>query len=124
MGFVYYANHLRLFERGRCEYLRALGVSYQSVEDAGFILPVADVACRYKHPARFDDLLLIDTAVTTISRVRVRFGYAVWRDDGVKICEGETTHACLNAKGRPVRVPESFREKVTLSSGRLAFGEL
>ncbi len=116
MGIVYYANHLRFFERGRCEYLRALGVSYQSVEDAGFILPVADAHVSYKTPARFDDLLSIDTAIERMSFVKVHFAYRITNERGDVVCTGSTVHASLNKDLRPVKVPQTFRDKVTITS--------
>lgn len=117
MGIVYYANYLRFFERGRCEFMRARGIAYQDVEAAGFILPVVEANVRYRSSARFDDLLTIETWVERTSRVKVFFAYAVWREptgpEGAVVerellAEGTTVHACLNREGRPARLPTEF----------------
>ena len=70
MGFAYYANYLRWFEVGRAEMLRSLGTSYRDVEAEGIALPVVEARCRYLKPARYDDLLAIETGV----RRRPRLG--------------------------------------------------
>ncbi len=109
MGIVYYANYLRFFERGRCEWLREFGVPYSEIEAAGFMLPVVDCHTKYKRPALFDDEILIDTELTASSRVRVTFRYRILRakeDEEEVLAEGSTTHACLNREGRPVRATE------------------
>jgi len=112
MGVVYYANYLRFFEKGRCEALRACGVSYADVERDGFILPVVDVACSYRSPARFDDLVVIETTIARVSRIKVEFEYRVLRrtDDGREelLATGTTTHASLSRDMRPARIPSDF----------------
>jgi hypothetical protein len=55
MGVVYYANYLVWFEVGRVEVLRTLGLSYRRLEtEHQCILPVVEVRCRYRSPARYD----------------------------------------------------------------------
>lgn len=112
MGVVYYANYLALFERGRCEYMRERKFDYGAFERDGFILPVVEAHAKYKQPARFDDLLVIDAHITSASRITATFSYSISRDDaGVRtlVCEGTTVHACLSKEGRPVRWPPSLK---------------
>ncbi len=110
MGVVYYANYLAFFERGRCEYMREQAFDYGAFEREGFILPVTEASLKYRQPARFDDLLVIETAMTAASRVTATFGYRVLRDaDGALLVEGATTHACLTRAGRPVRWPAPIK---------------
>lgn len=113
MGVVYYANYLAFFERGRCEYMRERAFDYGAFEQQGFILPVTEAALKYRQPARFDDLLVIETTMTAASRITASFGYRVLRDaDGALLVEGSTSHACLTRAGRPVRWPESIRSLI------------
>lgn len=110
MGVVYHANYLRFFERGRCELMRALAFPYGKVEEAGVLLPVIDAQVSYKQPARFDDLVHIETTVGPITRVRVSFTYRLHREDGTLLATGTTVHACINAQGKPVRVPPFVKD--------------
>ena len=104
MGFAYYANYLRWFEIGRTELLRALGHSYRALEEAGTSLPVLEARCRYLRPARYDDLVAIETGVLELHRASVRFGYRVVRSvDGELLAHGETAHCFLDRDGKPAR---------------------
>ena len=106
MGFAYYANYLRWFEIGRAEMLRALGTSYREVEEAGVSLPVVEAAVRYRKPARYDDALVIETAVAHLGRASVRFEYRVVREEGGElIATGHTEHCFLGVDGKPARAP-------------------
>jgi acyl-CoA thioester hydrolase len=108
MGVVYYANYLVFFERGRCEYMRERGFDYAGFERAGFSFPVVDAACRYRQPARFGDLLTIETQLAEATRVTLSFGYRILRSDEL-LATGQTKHACLSRVGKPVRLPAVLR---------------
>lgn len=110
MGVVYYANYLAFFERGRCEYMRERAFDYAAFERDGFMLPVTEAFVKYRRPARFDDLLVIETIMTAASRITATFSYRVLRDgDSALLVEGTTTHACLTREGRPVRWPAPIK---------------
>jgi acyl-CoA thioester hydrolase len=111
MGFAYYGNYLRWFEIGRAEMMRSLGTSYRDIEAGGVSLPVLEAHCRYAVPARYDDLLVIETAVIERRRAAVRFGYRiVRRPDGERLAHGWTEHCFLARDGKPARpTPELSR---------------
>jgi acyl-CoA thioester hydrolase len=107
MGFAYYANYLRWFEIGRAEMMRSLGKTYREIEEAGIALPVVEASCRYRKPARYDDAIVIETAIASLARASVEFAYRVVREaDGELLAEGRTQHCFLAEDGRPVRAPE------------------
>ncbi len=106
MGVVYYANYLRYFEAGRNEYLRAVGARYRDIEARhGIRLPVVEAQVGYKMPARYDDLLLIETSLVAIGRASVRFEYRAMRATDL-IATGHTVHACIDCEGRVRKLPE------------------
>lgn len=109
MGVVYYANYLRYFEVGRGELMRALGRTYRQVEEGGLLLPVTEASCRYRSPARYDDLLHLETRVTRAHGARVCFAYTLTRDAGAVLVTGATEHAVVNSDGRPTRLPDDLR---------------
>jgi acyl-CoA thioester hydrolase len=113
MGVVYYANYLRFFEAGRNEFLRAKGLRYREVEERlGVILPVSEAAVSYKAPARYDDLLTVETSLAELRRVSARFDYRVLRGTEV-LATGHTVHACVDAEGRIRRVPPELSEALS-----------
>jgi acyl-CoA thioester hydrolase len=113
MGILYYANHLRIFEVGRNEYMRARGLSYREVEARGFALPVTEAHCRYVKSARYDDLLAVETRVTKAKGARVVFAYELKNEAGELLAEGTTEHAVVGGSGRPVRLPPDMLEALS-----------
>ena len=107
MGFAYYAHYLRWFEIGRTELIRSLGKSYRQVEEAGIQLPVVEARCRYFRPARYDDVLGIETGVLELKRASIRFGYRVVRlaEPEELLAVGSTDHAFMSPAGKPTRPP-------------------
>src|SRR5512138_3239421 len=95
MGVVYYANYLRFFEAGRNEFIRARGLRYRDFEEQfRLMLPVVEAQVSYKAPARYDDLITVETAIEDVRRASARFGYRIVRDDEV-VATGHTVHACV-----------------------------
>lgn len=106
MGIVYYANYLRWFEKGRSEFLRQIGLPYTAIEQEGFNFPVIEVTCRYIQPARYDEIIKIETTLAEMGRARLAFSYRIAREsDDALLAEGSTNHACVSRSGRPVRLP-------------------
>ncbi|MBR3664471.1 MAG: acyl-CoA thioesterase [Desulfovibrio sp.] len=113
MGFLYYAEYLHLFERARSAYIRQCGMSYAEIEARGILLPVREATCRYRSPARYDDLLLIRIAIGEWGRASLRFVYEITASDKKKIlASGMTQHALIDRSGRPLGVPDWFREVI------------
>ncbi len=115
MGVVYYGNYFTWFEVGRVELCRQLGFEYKRMEtDDDSYIVVAEASCRYKRPARFDDLLTIRTRVIETQRRTVRFGYEIFKD-GALIATGETLHVICDRTGRPKSLPEKYKKYFVVS---------
>ena len=107
MGMAYHANYFRWFEIGRTELFRQLGLSYKSIEDKGIFLPVSETQCKFSAPARYDDLITIETTVDGALRAGVKFNYRIFRqEDQILLARGYTKHACVDRSGRVVRPPK------------------
>jgi acyl-CoA thioester hydrolase len=105
MGVVYYANYLRFMEAGRNEFIRSHGLRYRDFEERFALrLPVADAAVSYKLPARYDDVIAVETSLAELKRVSVRFTYRIVRGEEL-LATGETVHACVDLDGRIRRLP-------------------
>jgi len=116
MGVVYHGNHFAWFEVGRVEWCRQHGFEYKrmEIEDDSFIV-VAEARCRYKRPARFDDLLTVRTRITDSKRRMVKFGYEIIdQASGELIATGETVHVICDRQGRPKSLPEKYRKYFSL----------
>lgn len=112
MGVIYYANYLRFFEAGRNEFLRAAGARYREIEaEHRIYLPVVEAHVEYKQPGRYDDLLMIETALGHVGRASARFDYRVLRDEAL-IAVGHTVHACIDFDGRVQKLPQVLIERL------------
>ena len=107
MGLLHHANFFVYFEMGRTELLRARGFSYREIEDAGHFLVIVDLGCKYKRPARYDDLLTLRTTVARVTHVKIVHTYELLRD-GLLLAEGHSTLACVDRDGRPQALPSSL----------------
>ena len=115
MGVVYYANYLVYFERLRSELLRNAGFPYGEMEKQGIALPVIEATCRYKSPARYDELIEISGFVEEAKGAKIKMACKVSRN-GELLAEGHTIHACINKDGRPIRVPQALVALVSQSN--------
>ena len=118
MGVAYYANYLRWFEIGRTEFMREAGISYERAEREGIFFPVTEVHCRYRKPARYDDLLRIETTVEFLSRVALKFHYRIGLEgERAPLASGWTKHACLDRERKLTRLPEPYARRLGLGAG-------
>jgi acyl-CoA thioester hydrolase len=116
-GVVYNANFLRYFEIGRTELMRAWVCSYSDIEKLGFVLPVTECWSRYKAPAFYDDLLIIETTIAEISNLKCTFSYRIVRKDQGSdrprlLVKGYTVHAAVSRDGKLTRLPEEIIRKI------------
>ena len=100
MGFVHHSNYVRYYETARTEMLRELGMTYPELEAQGIMLPVIDVQSRYVSPAFDDDLLTVRVTLAEMPKVKMRFDYEVFRENGERINTGSVTLAFMNAATR------------------------
>ncbi len=106
MGVVYHGNYFPWFEIGRVELMRSLGFSYQELEaQEDCVLPVVEASCRYRKPARYDDVLELHTCVKALRGPMLIFSYALYRD-GVLLADAETKHVVVNRELQRKRLPE------------------
>ncbi|WP_010496151.1 acyl-CoA thioesterase [Paenibacillus elgii] len=103
MGVVYHANYLNWFEVGRTEMIRELGLPYQALETRGLLLPVIEADLKFRSPARYDDLVTINTKIVELTSLRIRFAYEIKRGEELLVTGG-TQHVWLNQDWKPVRI--------------------
>lgn len=115
MGVVYYANYFVWFEIARTEYLRSQGISYRALEGKGMYLMVAGASCQYKYPARYDDLIRIQSWISKLKNSSLTFEYKLFLGDRL-IATGESVHVFTDRAGKPMRIPKELRDlELTLS---------
>ena len=109
MGLLHHANYLVYFEQARTEFLRAQGFTYRDMEDRGFFLVITEVEVKYRSPARYDDVLTIQTTVSRTTPIRIEHQYRV-TCEGRMVAEATTTLACVDRAGKIQALPDWFQE--------------
>ena len=105
MGFLHHANYFTYFELGRTELLRAAGGNYRQMEEEGLRVVVVKAECRFRQPARYDDVLRLRTTIVRASGAKIEHQYELFRD-GECLAVGHVTLAVLDRNGKVQPVPE------------------
>lgn len=109
-GIVYYANYLRFMERARSDMLRAVGIDQRAALESGEgVYAVAEVAIKYRMPAKLDDALVIVSEVREVRAASCVIHQRVMRE-GETLADATVTAAFLTLDGRPKRQPRAWRD--------------
>lgn len=116
-GVVYHARYLEFLERGRTDFLRLKGVHHTALKEGQLGEPIVWIVRRmeidFRLPARIDDMLVIETAVTEVSGARVTMQQRIQRQNGDVLIEARVEAALINKQGRPRRMPAAWKELFT-----------
>ena len=110
MGVVYHAEYLVWCEVGRTDYIRGCGLPYSALERRGTRLAVAEASIRYHAPARYDDLIRVETRLTDIRSRAITFEYVIRNEGGEKLATAKTLLVSLDPNGKPAPLPQDVRE--------------
>lgn len=117
MGIIYHSNYAVWFEAGRTDFLKKIGFSYKEIEGRGILLPLYEMNCKFKSPARYEDEITIKTSLKEITKGRVIFSYKVINDlDGKLLSLGETMHGWTNRDLKLINAEETIPEVYYLLS--------
>jgi len=113
MGVVHHGNYAQYLEIARLEWLAQFGISYKTMEEQGVMLPVYEMEFKFLKPAKFDDILRIETNLNKVPRVKIEFNYTVYNQYNELITTATTILVFMNSlTGRPIRCPEYILDKL------------
>ena len=116
MGFIHHSSHIIWFEQSRMDYFRSLGCSLGALENENLIFPVVSIHARYLMPARFDEELVVESAVVEKTRVKVTFHYRLLRENHRLLCAGASTHAFIRKDShQPQLIPAWLDQKIQIA---------
>lgn len=82
MGYLYYGNYALLFEIGRVEAIRSLGISYKELEEKmGVMMPVLYMESRYALPIKYDELIIIRTRLLEMPTKMIEFHHEIINEE-------------------------------------------
>jgi acyl-CoA thioester hydrolase len=113
MGYMYYGNYAQFYEVGRVELLRSLGMTYESMEASGIMMPVLELKCKYIKPALYDQEITVKVIIEKMPGIRIHFNYELYNEQEELINIGETTLVFVDmVKNKPCHPSEEFLNKV------------
>ena len=113
MGYMYYGNYAQFYEVGRVELLRSLGMTYESMETSGIMMPVLELKCKYIKPALYDQEITVKVIIEKMPGIRIHFNYELYNEKEELINVGETTLVFVDmVKNKPCLPSEEFLNKV------------
>lgn len=108
MGYCYYGNYAQFCEVGRVEALRAIGMPYSALEREGIMLPVTKYEIEFKYPAKYDDLLEIETKLSRVKGPQIYFDYVISCGSNI-IATAFTSLVFVDKSSmKPIRPPQTF----------------
>jgi acyl-CoA thioester hydrolase len=104
MGIVHHSRYLPYLEEARVEYLRHLGHPYTEMRAEGVDYAVLEAFVQYRRPLQFDDMVDVHLRLGAATRATFQMAYLLTVSGDVR-ATAVTVHGCVNAAGRPVRMP-------------------
>jgi len=111
MGFLHHSRFFVYFEIGRTELFRAGGGDYRAMEASGLFFVVVKAECRFRSPARYDDIVTLRTKLTRVGPVKLEHDYELLREGNV-LATGHTVLGCVDAEGRAQRIPDGILNSI------------
>jgi len=103
MGYLHHSVYATYFEMGRTELYRSRGGDYRAMEERGLFFVVVELKCKFRQPARYDDLLTLKTKIGRVTPAKLQHDYEVWRD-GELLTTAHTVVACIDREGKVQRL--------------------
>lgn len=114
MGYLYYGRYADLYEIGRVEMLRSLGLSYKEMEEEqGVMLPVKSLQMRFVRPARYDELVTIKTTLREMPQKDIVFHVEVLNEKNKIVNGGSVRLVFVDMKtNKTVTAPDFLVEQL------------
>ena len=109
-GRIHYTAMFRYFESAEIEFMRTLGVTYDSRR--GYNLPRVHVECDFLRAIGHDDLIQIALYLTRVGRSSIRFEFETFKA-GELAAKGAVIVACADRNTlRSIPLPDELRAKL------------
>lgn len=112
-GVVYHSNYLGYMERSRTEFLRDIGVDLQAYHKAGTVFAITEANLKYRFPAKYNDLLTVESELIDLTSYRIAFRTKIYNQDGKLCCRGDVKMVAINEEtGKATQIDDDFYSKL------------
>lgn len=108
-GIMYHGNFINFCERARTEYINTKGLSNRQLGEEGIGIVVRHLEADYFAPAKLEDFLAVSTEVVEIKNSSFILRQTIQKGD-LTLFDMNVVLVCINAQGRPIRIPEIFKQ--------------
>jgi acyl-CoA thioester hydrolase len=115
-GHVFFGNYFVYFDEAMGGYLTALGYEWEQLLAAGLDILYVDAHCAFKASARAGETLDTYGRMAHIGNSSLRAEFVTTRAEGGQVlAEGSLTAVLVDNQSRePTRVPDEFRQAISL----------
>jgi acyl-CoA thioester hydrolase len=100
MGIVWHGHYIQYFEDGREAFGKEHGISYTSVFEQGYTIPIVSISCEYKRSIKYGDKAIVETIYHDNDSAKIEFEYKIYRaSDSLLAATGKSVQVLLNDKG-------------------------
>jgi acyl-CoA thioester hydrolase len=118
-GVVYFVSYFRYCHRGIEEFLRFLGLAPETIfrnREEKFGLPIVAADCRFLKPARYGELLEMETAVKELKKKAMVFHFRFFRPPSTELlAEGTATCVAIDHTWKARPLPEVLANKIQMA---------
>jgi acyl-CoA thioester hydrolase len=108
-GVVYHARYVAFFERARTEMLRQHNFHQQQLLSENVAFAVRRMTVDYLVPARLDDLLEVQSEITSMRGASLTFAQRIVNSDGTLLSQADVLIACIDPhQMKPIALPKSI----------------
>ena len=120
-GVVYFVSYFRYCHRGIEEFLRHLGLAPETIfrnREEKFGLPIVAADCRFLKPARYGEMLEMETSIKELKEKAIVFHFSFYRppDTGL-LAEGTATCVAIDHTWKARALPEVLADKIRIAHG-------
>ena len=118
MGYIYYGHYPRLYEIGRVEWLRFMGMTYQTLEDKlNVSMPVRSLNIRFVRSAYYDEMITIRTFIKSYTDNGIIFRSEIFNEKGKLMNGGEVSLAFVDFKTmKGCKIPQELKDLIETNS--------
>lgn len=108
-GVVYHARYVVFYERARTEMLRQHNFNQQQLLSEHIAFAVRRMTVNYLSPARLDNLLEVQSHITSVRGASLTFAQSIVNSDGTLLSQADVLVACINPhEMKAIALPESI----------------
>jgi len=110
MHYAYNGKYFEYFEVGRTEMMREQGLTYRTIEENGYQMPVHEAFLKFINPAFYDELLEVETRVEKLPLANVHIDHTIRsKERNIVIAEGYIELAFIKKNTKKItRAPDFF----------------